>query len=92
VTSEEILASTSYHYMVGADHPRWSPRPSFQRPGPFRWKWEDPPVLVDGTLAAIDSALQDWDTGGDAMRWQPDPDRVICEGAAISRPGPRGRS
>jgi hypothetical protein len=39
-------------------------------------------VTVDATLAAIDGALADWDTSGDAMRWNPDPalDRVICDG------------
>lgn len=37
-------------------------------------------MTVDATLAAIDGALEDWGTSGDAMRWQPDPDRVICDG------------
>lgn len=34
-------------------------------------------MTVDSTLAAIDGALEDWGTSGDAMRWQPD--RVICD-------------
>lgn len=37
-------------------------------------------MTVDSTLAAIDGALDDWGTSGDAMRWTPDPGRVICDG------------
>lgn len=36
-------------------------------------------MSVDATLAAIDGALQDWGTSEDAMRWQPEHERVICD-------------
>lgn len=39
-------------------------------------------MTIDATLAAIDGALEDWGTSGDAMRWQPDPGRVICDGGS----------
>jgi hypothetical protein len=37
-------------------------------------------VSTDTVLAAIDGALADLETSADAMRWQPEPDRVICDG------------
>ena len=37
-------------------------------------------MSTDTVLAAIDGALEDQGTSGDAMRWQPDPGRVICDG------------
>jgi hypothetical protein len=45
-------------------------------------------VSTDATLAAIDGALQDFETSGDAMRWTPVPGRVICDGGQPLMPGP----
>lgn len=41
---------------------------------------------VDGTLTAIDGALEDWGTSKDAMRWQPEVERVICDGGRALMP------
>jgi hypothetical protein len=37
-------------------------------------------VTTDSTLAAIDGALRDYETSGDAMRWVPEAGKVICDG------------
>jgi hypothetical protein len=36
-----------------------------------------------GVLDAIDNALEDWEVSGDAMRWNPEPRRVICDGGVL---------
>lgn len=46
-------------------------------------------MSVDGTLTAIDGALADWGTSKDAMRWQPEPGRVICDGGRPLMPRAR---
>jgi len=42
-------------------------------------------------LETIDGALADWAASGDAMRWNPEPSRVICDGGKplrLERPTP----
>jgi hypothetical protein len=39
-----------------------------------------------GVLAAIDGALEDSTTSSDAMRWNPDAGRIICDGGGAIWP------
>lgn len=74
------------------DHPRWNPRPGYQRPGPRTWSWEDRdhprhPSRRYEDVRRPPRVGEHWDSDRSGPRPQARPERR--ERPEVQRPQPR---